>query len=156
MSKHYFAKDGNYGDADELIVVPTIGWTQDDWERIEDCEDKDRAALATKIYNEVQDRPNKLKRLIEDNAILVDEIKVLKEELSSLRNNPKNESELLLLFAGHKHYAAGGAKDFMRKSYSLDELQRLANELIESDRVEWYQITNISLEVLRSYGEAQC
>lgn len=35
MTKHYFAADGNYGDADGLMIVDTSAWTEEDWEEIE-------------------------------------------------------------------------------------------------------------------------
>lgn len=50
--QHYFAQDGNYGDATELIIVDTDKWTEDDWLLIEDAHDSERADLAERIANE--------------------------------------------------------------------------------------------------------
>jgi hypothetical protein len=43
---HYFAIDGNYGDADGIVIVDTSGWTEDDWTAIEEVGDAERANLA--------------------------------------------------------------------------------------------------------------
>lgn len=45
----YFAKDGNYGNASELIVVDTSSWSDDDWDELELACDCDRPALAQMI-----------------------------------------------------------------------------------------------------------
>ena len=42
----YFALDGNYGDADGIVIVDTSGWTEDDWTAIDEVGDSDRANLA--------------------------------------------------------------------------------------------------------------
>ena len=47
--QHYFAQDGNYGDATELIIVDTTNWTEDDWLLIEDATDSERADMAERI-----------------------------------------------------------------------------------------------------------
>ncbi len=49
MSSHYFASDGNYGAADNVAIIKTGHWTEDDWLEIEDCWDGDRVDVALKI-----------------------------------------------------------------------------------------------------------
>lgn len=46
---YYFAQDGNYGSATELIIVDTTNWTEDDWLLIEDATDSERADMAERI-----------------------------------------------------------------------------------------------------------
>lgn len=51
---HYFAEDGNYGDANGLVVIETTRWTELDWEDIEMSSDESRPATAetiSKKYN---------------------------------------------------------------------------------------------------------
>jgi len=47
MSNHYFASDGNYGDAEGLVVIDTTSWTADEWDIIENTPDDRRAAVAS-------------------------------------------------------------------------------------------------------------
>jgi hypothetical protein len=49
MSQHYFASDGNYGDADLIALIDTTRWTAADWARIESASDSDRFAVAKRI-----------------------------------------------------------------------------------------------------------
>lgn len=46
MSVHYFAVDGNYGDASLMCVMDTSDWTEADWQRIEEASDSDRPEVA--------------------------------------------------------------------------------------------------------------
>lgn len=46
LSTTYFALDGNYGTADGMVVVDTSGWTEEDWQAIDEVGDSDRASLA--------------------------------------------------------------------------------------------------------------
>lgn len=48
---HYFAADGNYGDATDLVIVQTSDWTTEDWDIIMDCNDTDRKKVAESIAN---------------------------------------------------------------------------------------------------------
>lgn len=54
MTTHYFAIDGNYGDATDLILVHTDDWTEEDWDRIFDTNDNDRLAVAKEICDSKQ------------------------------------------------------------------------------------------------------
>jgi hypothetical protein len=45
----YFAKDGNYGNATELVVVNTEKWTGEEWAIIEENADHDKAEVALQI-----------------------------------------------------------------------------------------------------------
>ena len=46
---HYFAKDGNYGDALGLVVVDTSEWTEQDWVLIDEAIDDERPEIAEQI-----------------------------------------------------------------------------------------------------------
>lgn len=46
MSIHYFAVDGNYGDASLMCVIDTSDWTEAMWDTIEETSDSDRPAQA--------------------------------------------------------------------------------------------------------------
>lgn len=48
---HYFATDGNYGDAEDILIIDTDLFTQEDWEEIESQPDYDRLETAQEIYN---------------------------------------------------------------------------------------------------------
>jgi len=45
----YFAMDGNYGDAEEFLVVDTSMWDDDDWAAIEFATSSERLAIARQI-----------------------------------------------------------------------------------------------------------
>lgn len=54
----YFAADGNYGDASDILIVDTENWTNDDWADMDEARDSDRLELAKKIaakYNKGND-----------------------------------------------------------------------------------------------------
>ena len=36
MTLHYFAEDGNYGDANGIVIVDTTKWTEADWDKLEE------------------------------------------------------------------------------------------------------------------------
>ena len=46
---HYFATDGNYGDAEELLVINTEDFTPEDWKKIAE-EEWNRAETAREIW----------------------------------------------------------------------------------------------------------
>jgi len=45
----YFAMDGNYGDAEKILVVDTSTWDDDDWAAIEYAKDDERLEIARQI-----------------------------------------------------------------------------------------------------------
>lgn len=47
--KHYFATDGNYGSADNLVIVDTDDWTEDEWSVIDQSPENDRAKIAQQL-----------------------------------------------------------------------------------------------------------
>jgi len=49
MSVHYFAVDGNYGDASLMCVIDTSDWTESMWNTIEETSDSDRPTQAMLI-----------------------------------------------------------------------------------------------------------
>jgi hypothetical protein len=46
---HYFAIDGNYGNADGIVLCQTQDWTEEDWTEIENATDSERANVAVEI-----------------------------------------------------------------------------------------------------------
>ena len=46
MTIHYFAKDGNYGDAKDLVIVDTTDWSDDEWADIDFAIDSNRPEIA--------------------------------------------------------------------------------------------------------------
>ncbi len=46
---HYFASDGNYGAAEQVIILRTDHWDADDWTAIEESWDGDRVSTALEI-----------------------------------------------------------------------------------------------------------
>jgi hypothetical protein len=49
QQQHYFASDGNYGDADGIGVFDTTNWTDREWELINDATDGRRLRIARNI-----------------------------------------------------------------------------------------------------------
>jgi hypothetical protein len=56
---HYFAEDGSYGTAECHRVFDTSEWTKEDWQKIEDCQEKNRLSIAVEINDKrlPQDHP---------------------------------------------------------------------------------------------------
>lgn len=46
---HYFASDGNYGSASDLVVIHTDSWDYDDWDKILEAQDHERYQVAQQI-----------------------------------------------------------------------------------------------------------
>jgi len=53
---HYFATDGNYGDASQMVVLNTDNWTEADWVLLDETIDYDRAQVALDISIKRQSR----------------------------------------------------------------------------------------------------
>jgi len=71
-SLHYFASDGNYGNADGLVVMETTFWTADDWDIIDQTSDDDRgtvARLLTESYEPDADQEFIKNQLVEKYGI---------------------------------------------------------------------------------------
>lgn len=49
MSKHYFASDGSYGDGEDILVIDTDQWTDEDWQEVEEATDLYRREVAHDI-----------------------------------------------------------------------------------------------------------
>ena len=45
----YFAADGSYGDAQDLLIVSTNDWPDETFEWVEDASDRGRLAIAIQI-----------------------------------------------------------------------------------------------------------
>ena len=52
MAKTYFAEDGSYGDAENLVLLDTSNWTDKDWHEIEWSSDWERPIVAQTISGE--------------------------------------------------------------------------------------------------------
>lgn len=46
---HFFSNDGSYGDAEDLLIVDTDNWTDEDWRDIDDASDMTRLDIAKDI-----------------------------------------------------------------------------------------------------------
>ena len=46
---HYFATDGNYGDATDILIADTSSWTRTEWDAIEEATGNDRVEIARAI-----------------------------------------------------------------------------------------------------------
>lgn len=55
MSVHYFATDGNYGSASDIVIVHTDNWTTQDWDAVIDSSDSERAEIASQIAESKRD-----------------------------------------------------------------------------------------------------
>lgn len=49
MTQHYFAKDGSFGSAEDLVIAHTDMLTEEDWQEIEDSHDSTRTVVAVEI-----------------------------------------------------------------------------------------------------------
>lgn len=47
--KTYFALDGSYGDATDILIVDTGKWTEKDWEYVSEGDDDGRALRAQDV-----------------------------------------------------------------------------------------------------------
>lgn len=52
MSKYYFADDGNYGDADNLLVVDGAMFSSAEWAEIETAHDSERLEVVLEMLAE--------------------------------------------------------------------------------------------------------
>ena len=55
----YFASDGNYGDANGIVLIDTSEWTEDEWEEIDGMTDSERYefVLALEYAAKMADAP---------------------------------------------------------------------------------------------------
>jgi hypothetical protein len=49
MTLHYFASDGNFGNASGMAIVNTANFLEEDWDTIDECYDWEKPAMADKI-----------------------------------------------------------------------------------------------------------
>ena len=49
--KHYFALDGSYGDATEILIVDTSLWTEQDWTYVSEGDDMGRIQRAQDVLD---------------------------------------------------------------------------------------------------------
>lgn len=49
--KTYFALDGSYGDATEILIVDTDMWTEKDWEFVSEGDDSGRSQRAQEVID---------------------------------------------------------------------------------------------------------
>jgi hypothetical protein len=57
MQLTYFAKDGSYGDAEELLIIDTSKWSDEEVEAIEMCADSERWNIAAQIQANYESNP---------------------------------------------------------------------------------------------------
>ncbi len=65
----YFALDGNYGNADGMVVVDTTSWSEADWQAIDEVGDADRATLALALARSDEAGRSDLRQAVEDNDL---------------------------------------------------------------------------------------
>lgn len=53
---HYFAMDGNFGNADGIVLCQTQEWTEADWSEVEMASDYERANVAVEISRQYGDQ----------------------------------------------------------------------------------------------------
>jgi hypothetical protein len=63
MSVSYFAMDGNYGDADGIVLVETSTFSESEWTEIEEASDHERANLAVEISDRHKPEPDDTENL---------------------------------------------------------------------------------------------
>ena len=49
MTIHYFAADGNFGNATNLVIVDTTDWTDEEWADVEYAIDDQRSTTALSL-----------------------------------------------------------------------------------------------------------
>jgi hypothetical protein len=54
--KHYFAMDGSYGSATEILIVDTSLWDNTDWAAIEEASDDERSNVAQSIIDHYESK----------------------------------------------------------------------------------------------------
>jgi len=52
----YFATDGNYGDAEGIVIIDTQSWTEDEWTIIDETPDRQRASVALSLSKSNDDQ----------------------------------------------------------------------------------------------------
>jgi hypothetical protein len=57
MKLHYFAKDGNYGSAEGLVIIDTTDWTDDEWADIDFAIDANRPMIAHSLSTKDSVKP---------------------------------------------------------------------------------------------------
>lgn len=61
MAIHYFAADGNFGTAKNLVIVDTTDWTEEEWADVEHAKDDDRTSIALSLSTSKKvSHPNQL------------------------------------------------------------------------------------------------
>lgn len=66
---HYFALDGNYGNADGIVIVDTSDWSEDDWSAIEMAGDSDRASVAYALAKSDEKQREEIRQAIEEDDL---------------------------------------------------------------------------------------
>lgn len=51
MSHIYFALDGSYGNAVDILIANTDNWTEEDWQTVEEASDSERLEVARNLTN---------------------------------------------------------------------------------------------------------
>ena len=51
VKETYFASDGNYGSAEDLLVIDTSQWTEEYWQLIDETPDNYRMMVAHRLHH---------------------------------------------------------------------------------------------------------
>ena len=57
----YFAADGNYGSAEDILIVDTSTWSDDEIEAVSMATDSNRLSVATQIAENYAENPAQLR-----------------------------------------------------------------------------------------------
>lgn len=63
MGITYFAADGSFGNAVDLVIIDTTNWDADDWDHVEMAPDRDRARVARELS---ENNPDQLQLPLEN------------------------------------------------------------------------------------------
>jgi hypothetical protein len=44
--RYYFTEHGDYGSAQDMVILDTTNWTSEDWDLVSDCTDSVRRGVA--------------------------------------------------------------------------------------------------------------
>jgi len=55
MKMSYFAVDGSYGSADDIIIVDTGDWSEDEWDAVTMSTDTNRLEVVRQILDNASD-----------------------------------------------------------------------------------------------------
>ena len=60
MTIKYFAADGSYGNAEDIIIVDTADWSDDMWEAVDMSSDARRHAVVAQLVSDMKSQDDQL------------------------------------------------------------------------------------------------